>query len=146
MVSLRRQFPFGSFLASFARANDHDLLLGGDVPEAPRLIWDAVGTVDRLPLNLHPKFELEYVGKKPLGDGFTSASVTEFRGSIVRPFKEGRIDAGVYFLFANGFSGQTTEVLALPAEPAPFERGVGVRLKSYASFSVKYHFGKAGLP
>ncbi|HUK90310.1 MAG TPA: hypothetical protein VLZ81_07905, partial [Blastocatellia bacterium] len=143
-VMARRQFHFGSLMASFARADAKDLLLGGDTPEAPRLIWDAVGTVDQLPFKLHSKFEFEYVGKKPLGDGFTATPVTEFRGALVRPFKEGRIDAGIYFLLASGFSGQTTEVLALPGESEPFERVVGVRLKSYASFSMKYHFRRGG--
>jgi len=39
------------------------------------------------------------------------------------------------FLIAYGYTGQTTEVLALPNEPTPFERVVGVPLKSYVALS-----------
>jgi hypothetical protein len=46
------------------------------------------------------------------------------------------------FLIATGYTGQTTEVLALPADPAPFERIVGVPLKSYVTVSWTYHFLK----
>jgi len=42
-------------------------------------------------------------------------------------------------MIASGYTGQTTEVLALPDEPAPFERVVGVRLPSYVSASFTYH-------
>jgi hypothetical protein len=66
--------------------------------------------------------------------------VREFRTALIRPFKDGRVDAGLYVFVASGFTGQTTEVLALPGDPAPFERVVGVRLKSYASFTMTYHF------
>jgi hypothetical protein len=44
------------------------------------------------------------------------------------------------FLIANGYAGQTTEVLALPDPAAPFERAVGVRLPSYISVSYTYRF------
>ena len=46
------------------------------------------------------------------------------------------------FLIAKGYTGQTTEVLALPNDPAPFERVVGVSLKSYVSLSWTYYFKK----
>jgi hypothetical protein len=45
----------------------------------------------------------------------------------------GRFGVGVNALIANGYTGQTTEVLALPTDPAPFERVVGVRLASFVS-------------
>ncbi len=140
-VSAQRYFPFGSFYASFARANAKQRLTGGDVPEAPRLIFEAVGTADRLPLRLRARGEFEYVGRKPLGDGFTAVPVREIRGSLLRRFSEGRISLGVGFLLASGHTGQTLEALALPTEPAPFERIVGVPLRSYVSLTWTYNFG-----
>jgi len=53
-----------------------------------------------------------------------------------------RVSAGVNFLLASGYTGQTTEVLALPGEGDPFERVVGVRLPSYAAVSVSYRLGR----
>jgi hypothetical protein len=44
------------------------------------------------------------------------------------------------FLVAKGYTGQTTETLALLGEPAPFERVVGVPLKSYVALSWTYYF------
>jgi hypothetical protein len=49
---------------------------------------------------------------------------------------------GVNFLLASGYTGQTTETLALPTDPLPFERIVGVPLKSYFSLSWTYYFKK----
>jgi hypothetical protein len=64
------------------------------------------------------------VGRKPLGDGFVSVPVREFRGALVRGFQGGKIQVGVHFQIARGYTGQTTGVLALPAEGEPFERVV----------------------
>ena len=52
----------------------------------------------------------------------------------------GKLDAGVHFQISSGYTGQTTEVLALPGEGEPFERVAGVYLPSYATVSVSYHF------
>jgi hypothetical protein len=41
---------------------------------------------------------------------------------------------------ASGASGQTLETFALPGEPVPFERIVGVPLRSYGSISLRYQF------
>ena len=49
---------------------------------------------------------------------------------------------GANFLIASGYTGQTTEVLALPADSSPFERVVGVPLKSYVSLSWTYYLKK----
>jgi hypothetical protein len=68
--------------------------------------------------------------------------VTELRGTVARSFLEGRMSLAANFLIARGFTGQTTEVLALPTEPEPFERIVGVPLKSYLSLSFAYSFKK----
>jgi hypothetical protein len=113
---------------------------GAPVPEAPRLIFDVLGTVDRLPFHLRARGEYEEVGRKPLGDGFTAVPVKELRGAVVRPLWKGRLDAGVNFLIATGYTGQTTEVLALPGETDAFERLVGVRTPSYAGVSLAFHF------
>jgi hypothetical protein len=48
--------------------------------------------------------------------------------------------AGINFMIAGGYTGQTTEVLALPGEAEPFERVVGVYLPSYVTASYTYRF------
>jgi hypothetical protein len=53
-----------------------------------------------------------------------------------------RMSVGANFLIASGYTGQTTETLALPTDPASFERVVGVPLKSYVSVSWTYYFKK----
>ena len=83
------------------------------------------------------------MGRKPLGDGFVSVPVREFRGAVVRNFRNGKIQAGVHFQIASGYTGQTTEVLALPGESDAFERVVGVFLPSYATATVSYRFGRS---
>ena len=128
------------FETSLSKADARDLSAGAPVPEAPRLIFDFLGTSDRLPWHLKAKAEFEEVGSKPLGDGFFAVPVRELRGSLVRPFWNGRLDAGINMLLASGFSGQTTEVLALPNESDASERIVGVRIPSYMGASMTLHF------
>jgi hypothetical protein len=141
-VSMQRNFSHGTFYISYAQANARDRETGEPIPEAPRMIWDAVGSVNKLPFRLQARGEFEYVRAKPLGDGFTGVPVTEFRGAVLRPFLENRMSIAANFLIASGYTGQTTEVLALPGESAPFERVVGVPLKSYVSLSWNYYFKK----
>jgi hypothetical protein len=141
-VSLQRNFSRGAFYASYSQADARELLTGDPVPEAPRTIWDAVGSVNRLPWRLQARGEFEYVKAKPLEDGFIGVPVREIRGAVIRPFLENRMVAGADFLMAAGYTGQTTETLALSSEPAPFERVVGVPLKSYISLSFTYFFRK----
>jgi hypothetical protein len=136
----RRNFRYGFLQGSFARADARDRLTGEPTPEAPRLIWDVLGTMDRLPFHLLARGEYEEVGRKPLGDGFVGVPVREFRGAIVRPFESKGMDVGVNFLIASGYGGQTLETLALPGEAAPFERITGFPLKSYLTASFTYHF------
>jgi hypothetical protein len=136
----RHRFTFGLLQASLSKADARDVLTGQPTPEAPRTIVDVLGTVDRLPFRLQAKSEFEYVGQKPLGDGFVSVPVKEFRAAVVRSLLNRRMDVGVNLLIARGYTGQTTELLALPDETAPFERVVGVRLHSYVGASVSYHF------
>ena len=138
-VSARRRWRRGIWEASLSKADARDLSSGSPVPEAPRLIFDVLGTVERLPFSLKARGEFEEVGRKPLGDGFNAVAVRQMRGSLIRPFCKGRLDAGVHFLLAKGYTGQTTEVIALPGEGTG-ERIVGVRMPSYASASLTLHF------
>ena len=138
-VSARRRFSFGSLQATFARAQAKDRLTGLDVPEAPRLIWDVSGTILRLPARLRASGEFEYVGRKPLGDGFTAVPVREIRVSLSRSFHSESFEAGVHFLLGNGYTGQTLETLQLENETVPAERAVGVRNQTYAGITFIYH-------
>jgi hypothetical protein len=139
-VSMQRNFSYGSIYVSYAQADARDRITGAPIPEAPRTIIDAVGSVNRLPWNLRLRGEYEFVKAKPLGDGFTGVPVNEFRGAVLRTFGENRMSIAANFLIATGYTGQTTEALALPSEPAPFERVVGVPLKSYLGLSWTYYF------
>jgi hypothetical protein len=141
-ASARRYFRGGMLQATISKADARDLSGGTPVPEAPRLIVDFLGTWDRLPFGLHARAEFEEVGRKPLGDGFVAVPVREFRGALLRRFVHGKLTAGLDFQLAAGYTGQTTEVLALPGEGEPFERVVGVYLPSYASVSLSYRFGR----
>jgi hypothetical protein len=145
-IALRRSFSFGSLQASFSKADARDLDSGDPTPEAPRTIVDFSGTVQKLPFHLQAKAEFEYVGPKPLGTGCdpfnlnaecTGTAVKEFRGALVRPFWNQRMDAGINFLLASGYTGQTTENFY----PSDVQEVVGVRLPSYASVSLTYRFG-----
>jgi len=139
-VSARRYFRGAMLQGSFSQADARDVNTGQPTPEAPRMIFDVLGTLDRLPLRLQARSEFEYVRGKPLGDGFAGVPVKEFRLALLRPFAEGRMSLGVNLFLATGFTGQTTETLALPNESSPFERIVGVRLPSYVSLSYTYRF------
>jgi hypothetical protein len=145
-VSARRYFRDAMFQASFSKADARDLSTGEPTLEAPRTILDVLGTLDRLPLHLQARGEFEYVGAKPLGDGFTGVAVKEFRFALLHTFADGRMSLGMNLLIASGYTGQTTEVLALPGEFAPFERVVGVRLPSYVSLSYTYRFRSRQAP
>lgn len=141
-LAARRYFHGGSLQASVSKADARDLLSRLPVPEAPRLIVDVLGTLDRLPFRLQARAEYEEVGRRPLGDGFVSVPVREFRGSLVRTFRAGHMEAGLNFGIASGYSGQTTEGLALSGEAAAFERIVGVYLPSYVTVSYKWRIGR----
>ena len=139
-ASARRHFRSAFLQASVSKADARDLSGGAPVPEAPRTILDVLGTLDRLPLHLQARAEYEEVGRKPLGDGFVSVPVRELRGALLRRFHNGRITAGINFMLARGYTGQTTEVLALPGDAEPFERVVGTYLPSYVTASYTYRF------
>jgi len=145
-VAVRRDFSQGSLLATFSKADARDLDTGEPTPEAPRTLFDLLGTIQKLPLHLQARGEFEYVGTKPLGTGCLAnlnaecrgTPVKEFRGAVVRPFVNGRCTAGVNFLVASGYTGQTTENFY----PSDVQEVVGVRIPSYASISFTYRFGR----
>ena len=146
-VAVRRNFAAGTLQASISKADARDLNSGDPTPEAPRTIFDLLGTITKLPFHLQAKGEVEYVGRKPLGTGCDPIHLNalcigipgkEFRGALVRPFLNGRLDAGVNFLIARGYTGQTTENFY----PSDIQEVVGVRIPSYASVSLTYRFGR----
>lgn len=159
-VSLRQSFRHGSLLATFSKADARDLNSGQVTPEAPRTIADLTGTIDKLPFRLQAKGEFEYVGRKALGTGCdpnlpdggsaycVGVPVKEFRVSLARPFLDGRMNVGVNMLIASGYTGQTTEPFYNFAtqQPNPVQEVVGVRIPSYASVNVTYHFGRTTAP
>ncbi len=142
VVSLQRNFSRGAFYVSYAQADARDTITGAPVPEAPRLIWDAVASVNRLPWKLQARGEFEFVRTEPVGDGFVGVPVYEVRGAILRPFLNRRMSLGANFLIASGYTGQTTETIPNQPEPCPSECVVGVPLKSYLSLSWTYYFKK----
>jgi hypothetical protein len=141
-VSLQRNFSHGAIYISYAQADARDTQTGEPVPEAPRLIWDALGSYNRLPFHLQAKGEFEYVRAKPLGDGFVGVPVKEFRGALLRPFFDNRMAIAGNFLIASGYTGQTLETIPFQPDPCPVECVVGVPLKSFVSVSWSYYFRK----
>jgi len=141
-VSIQRKFSHGSVYASYSQADAQGVQTREPIPEAPRTIWDWIAAANNLPVHLQLRGEFEYVKAKPLGDGFTGVPVCEIRGAVLQAFLENRMSVGANFLLASGYTGQTTEVVALPSDPFPFERVVGVPLKSYVSLSWIYYFKK----
>jgi Carboxypeptidase regulatory-like domain len=141
-VSLQRNFSRGALYLSYSQADARDNQTGQPIPEAPRMIWDMVGSYNKLPFRLRARGEFEFVKAKPLGDGFVGVPVTEIRGAMLRPFLEERMSIAANFLIASGFTGQTTEVLSYPLGSEPIERIVGVPLKLYLSLSWTYYFKK----
>ena len=118
-VSQQRNFSHGAVYVSYSQADARarDAQTDPPVPQAPRMIWDAIASENNLPFHLQVRGEFEYVKAKPLGDGFTSLPVREIRGAVLRLFKENRMSVGANFLLASGYTGQTTETLAIPILP-----------------------------
>jgi hypothetical protein len=102
--------------------------------------------------------EASYLSGEPnaLNTYCTGVPNKEFRFAASRPFLDGRINVGVNTMLASGWTGQTTENFAMagifapgavglggdglvPANPV--SEAVGVRIPSYASVNLTYHFG-----
>ncbi|MGB8323206.1 MAG: carboxypeptidase-like regulatory domain-containing protein [Candidatus Acidiferrum sp.] len=141
-ISLQRNFTHGAVYISYAQADARDTQTGLPVPEAPRTIWDAVASENRLPFRLQVRGEFEFVKAKPLGDGSVGVPVVEVRGAVLRPFLENRMSLGANFLIASGYTGQTTETISTQPALCPIECVVGVPLRSYMSLSWTYYFKK----
>ena len=119
-ANVRHQFSFGTLQGVFSKADarlaSFNGVAGTVVPEAPRTIFDALTTVDKLPAGLHARAEYEYVGHKFLDVGnpdhpeqYEAIPVGETRIAIVRSFLDGRLTLGADSLIARGYTGQTTE-------------------------------------
>ncbi len=119
-ANVRRPFNFGTLQVIFSKADARLEGFGGTpgtvTPEAPRTIFDALTTFDKLPMGLHARAEYEYVGHKFLDAGnmdhpepYEANPVGETRIAVVRPFLDGRLELGVDGLVARGYTGQTTE-------------------------------------
>lgn len=139
-VSVQRNFTHGAFYISYAQADARDTQTGQPVPEAPRLIWDAVVSENHLPLGLQARREFEFVRAKPLGDGLIGVPLYETRGAILRPFAENKMSLAANFLIAKGYTGQTTETIPFQPAPCPTECIVGVPLKSFVALTYTYFF------
>jgi hypothetical protein len=144
-AAVRQSFTGGSVLVTFSKADARDVDSGQPVPEAPRTIFDVLANVQRLPFGVQARGEFEFVGKKPLGTGCLpdvnaqclGTAVKEFRGAVVRPFLDERLNVGVNFLLAGGYTGQTLESFG----GSEISEVVGVRIPSYASVNLTWKFG-----
>ena len=119
-ANVRHQFNFGTVQAIFSKADARlqtfNGIPGTVTPEAPRTIFDALTTLDRLPLGVHARAEYEYVGHKFLDLGnpehpapYEAIPVGETRIAMVRSFLDGRLELGANGMVARGYTGQTTE-------------------------------------
>jgi hypothetical protein len=69
-------------------------------------------------------------------DECTGTPVKKFRAAVVRSFRDGRLNLGVNFLIASGYTGQTIENFGT----SDVSEVVGVRIPSYASVTFTYRF------
>ena len=138
-VAARRYFGFSLLQAAVSKADARNLSDGTPIPEVPRIIVSVLGTVNRL---CRHKLNMITWERNRLETGTQAKPWRNFRGAVVRSFLDGRMDLGVNFLVASGNTGQTMEMIALPAEGQAFERAGGIRLPSYVSASYTLHFGR----
>ena len=96
-VSLQRNFSHGAVYVSYSQADARDTQTGEPVPEAPRMIWDAVGSENQLPFHLQARGEFEYVKAKPLGDGFVGVPVQRFAERYCGRFSKTACPSGLTF-------------------------------------------------
>jgi len=167
-ASVRHRFSFGMLQTIFSKADARDDDTGLPTAEAPRTIFDALATLDRLPFGVRARAEYEYVGHKLLDVGnaqhpeqYEAIPVGETRIALVRPFLDGRLQLGLDGMIARGYTGQTTETFApgWQAGDTPpscmagvdgvandfdcgtIERAVGIRMVSWIGGSLSYRFG-----
>lgn len=87
----RHNFQHGFIQGLYSKADARDRNTGMPTPEAPRQIYDVLGTIDTLPFGLVARGEYEEVSRKPLGqlhDGSNADSVPvrELRAAMIRSF------------------------------------------------------------
>ena len=177
-ASVRHQFSsFGTLQAVLSKADarlsggaiDGQQIVAQITPEAPRTIFDALATLDKLPLGLHGRGEYEYVGHKQLDLGnaqhpntYEAIPVGETRMAVVRPLLNGRLELGVNGMLARGYTGQTTETFnpTWHVGDVPYcapgsgpsgaqndfdcgtnEQSVGIRMVSWVGGSISWRFG-----
>ena len=172
-ASAQHRFGFGALQAVFSKADARLATFNGVpgtvVPEAPRTIFDALATVDRLPAGIQARGEYEYVGHKFLDignpqhpDQYEAIPVGETRLALVRSFLNGRLELGANGEITRGYTGQTTETMAPSWMPGqvPYcapgsgpsglsndfacgtnETAVGIRMVSWVGASVSWRFG-----
>jgi len=177
-ASVRHQFSgFGTLQAVLSKADarlsggtiDGQQIVAQITPEAPRTIFDALATLDKLPFGLHGRGEYEYVGHKQLDLGnaqhpntYEAIPVGETRMAVVRPLLNGRLELGVNGMLARGYTGQTTETFdpAWRMGEVPYcvpgsgpsgaqndfdcgtnEQSVGIRMVSWVGGSISWRFG-----
>jgi len=172
-ASVGHQFSsYGTLQAVFSKADARLVptatTAGELVPEAPRTIFDALATLDRLPLGLRARGEYEYVGHKFLDvgnpqhpDQYEAIPVGETRLAVVRSLLNGRLELGANGMLARGYTGQTTETLAPDwvIGQVPYcaggvngiandfdcgtnEQSVGIRMVSWVSGSISWRFNR----
>jgi hypothetical protein len=176
-ASVRHRFSsFGTLQSVLSKADarlsgstiEGQQIVAQVAPEAPRTIFDALATLDKLPLGLHGRGEYEYVGHKQLDLGnaqhpstYEAIPVGETRLAVVRTFLNGRLEMGANGMLARGYTGQTTETFdpawQLGAIPycAPGsgpsgatndfdcgtnEQSVGIRMVSWVGGSISWRF------
>ena len=176
-ASVRHQFSsHGTLQAVFSKADAR--LLGGIIdgqqivaqitPEAPRTIFDALATLDRLPGGLRARGEYEYVGHRQLDlrnaqhpSAYEAIPVGETRLALVRAFMNGRLELGANGMLARGYTGQTTETfnsswqmgtvpycapgsgpsgVANDFDCGTVEQSVGIRAVSWVGGSISWRF------
>jgi hypothetical protein len=167
-ASVRHQFSFGMVQTIFSKADARDDATGLPSSEAPRAVFDALTTLDRLPLGLRARAEYEYVGHRFLDVGnaqhpaqYEAFPVGETRIALIRLFLDGRLQLGLDGMIARGYTGQTTETFAPgwqvgdppPSCTADFdgvandfgcgttERAVGIRMVTFIGGSISYRLG-----
>lgn len=112
--TVRHNFAHGFVQGLYSKADARDRRDGAPTPEAPRLIWDVLATVDDLPFHLLARGEYQQVGLKPLGGGFIAVPVRGFRGAAIRPSPSRGLDVGINLLLANGMAGKLSRPWPFP--------------------------------
>ena len=141
-LQLKQRTAHRFWQMSWSEADARDRQDRTPIPEAPRMIVDAVYETSRLPFGLTGKTEFEYVKAKPLGDGFKDIPLREVRFELSKNLQGDRWTVSANGQWMNGFSGQTLETISVDSSHAATEQPVGIPVVSYATLAVRYNFRK----